>query len=297
MSNFDVSSHMIPGIYLVATSLNLVSSVDEKIESFATLKDGWDYGSGGPLSARLREQAHSWASIFQLQFHYVDAFPGRNKITLAAGIGEHYIEFIIEETGDGFRYGVAYDFKRKQKFYKTRLPLEEAVRLLQVASGEIWKLSTSSIQINTMPGRGHLYGTHSQITMEASQSLTWPAQTNRGWEFVGTLQNTTDTWVTSRATPQFFGDLTPMSSRKEHNLTMRMSMRRFTRLTNAFSKKIDNHCHALALYFVWYNFVRLHKAHRVTPAMAAGLTNTVMDVADIVAMVDEIEAQRSRKAA
>jgi hypothetical protein len=60
---------------------------------------------------------------------------------------------------------------------------------------------------------------------------------------------------------------------------MRMQMRRFTRLTNAFSKKIDNHCHALALYFVWYNFVRLHKAHRVTPAMAAGLTDKVMDVA------------------
>lgn len=80
-------------------------------------------------------------------------------------------------------------------------------------------------------------------------------------------------------------------------LTMRMSMRRFTRLTNAFSKKIDNHIHALALYFVWYNFCRLHKAHRVTPAMAAGLTDKVMDVADIVSLIDAHEAERSRKAA
>jgi hypothetical protein len=79
---------------------------------------------------------------------------------------------------------------------------------------------------------------------------------------------------------------------------MRMQMRRFTRLTNAFSKKIDNHCHALALYFVWYNFVRLHKAHRVTPAMAAGLTDKVMDVADIVRLVDAHEAEsRKQKAA
>ena len=80
---------------------------------------------------------------------------------------------------------------------------------------------------------------------------------------------------------------------ERHNLTMRMSMRRFTRLTNAFSKKTDNHCHALALYFVWYNFVRLHKV----PAMAAGLTDKVMDVADIVRLIDAREASPKRKAA
>jgi IS1 family transposase len=76
---------------------------------------------------------------------------------------------------------------------------------------------------------------------------------------------------------------------ERHNLTMRMQMRRFTRLTNAFSKKIENHCHSLALYFVWYNWVRLHKAHRVTPAMAAGLTRKLMDMKDIVALIDDAE--------
>jgi IS1 family transposase len=60
---------------------------------------------------------------------------------------------------------------------------------------------------------------------------------------------------------------------EQHNLTMRMSMRRFTRLTNAFSKKVDNHCHALALYFVFYNFVRRHQTLRVAPAMAAGISD------------------------
>ena len=73
---------------------------------------------------------------------------------------------------------------------------------------------------------------------------------------------------------------------ERHNLTMRMSMRRFTRLTNAFSKKIDNHIHALSLYFVYYNFCRIHKTLRVTPAMEAGLTDTLHDMGFIVDLID-----------
>lgn len=73
---------------------------------------------------------------------------------------------------------------------------------------------------------------------------------------------------------------------ERHNLTMRMSMRRFTRLTNGFSKKVENHCHALALYFVFYNFCRTHKAHRMSPAMAAGVTDTLRDMEWIVGLID-----------
>jgi IS1 family transposase len=72
------------------------------------------------------------------------------------------------------------------------------------------------------------------------------------------------------------------------NLTMRMHMRRFTRLTNAFSKKFENHAHMVAIYTVWYNWVRIHKTLRVTPAMAAGLTDRVWDMAEIVALMDEV---------
>lgn len=81
---------------------------------------------------------------------------------------------------------------------------------------------------------------------------------------------------------------------ERQNLTMRMQMRRFTRLTNAFSKKFENHCHALALYFVWYNFIKLHKAHRVTPAMAAGVIDRVLDMRDVVSMIEANETPRKR---
>ena len=76
---------------------------------------------------------------------------------------------------------------------------------------------------------------------------------------------------------------------ERQNLTMRMSMRRFTRLTNAFSKKIDNHAAALALYFVFYNFCRIHKTLRMTPAIAAGITNTLHDAELIVDLIDVSE--------
>jgi hypothetical protein len=68
-----------------------------------------------------------------------------------------------------------------------------------------------------------------------------------------------------------------------------MQMRRFTRLTNAFSRKLENHYHALSLYFTFYNFTRIHKAHRVTPAMAAGITDRLWSMADIVRLVDQAE--------
>lgn len=74
---------------------------------------------------------------------------------------------------------------------------------------------------------------------------------------------------------------------ERQNLTMRMCMRRFTRLTNAFSKKIENHCHAIALHFVYYNFVRIHKTLRVTPAMEAGLTKDVMSIEDIIRLTEK----------
>lgn len=73
---------------------------------------------------------------------------------------------------------------------------------------------------------------------------------------------------------------------ERNNLTMRMSMRRFTRLTNGFSKKVDNHDAAIALHFMHYNFVRIHSTLRVTPAMEAGVADHAWSVEDIVGLLD-----------
>ncbi len=79
------------------------------------------------------------------------------------------------------------------------------------------------------------------------------------------------------------------------NLTMRMHMRRFTRLTNAFSKKIENHAHAVALHFVYYNFCRIHSKLRMTPAMAAGISSRLWEVSDIVALLDAAEVKPAKR--
>ena len=80
---------------------------------------------------------------------------------------------------------------------------------------------------------------------------------------------------------------------ERQNLSMRMGMRRFTRLTNAFSKKCENHEHALAIYFMHYNFVRIHQTLRVTPAMEAGLANHVWTLEEIVDLLDRRTAERA----
>jgi IS1 family transposase len=77
------------------------------------------------------------------------------------------------------------------------------------------------------------------------------------------------------------------------NLTMRMSMRRFTRLTNAFSKKLENHAHMVALYALWYNFVRIHKTLRVSPAMAAGIETRLWSMEGVVHLMQRREYIRS----
>jgi IS1 family transposase len=80
---------------------------------------------------------------------------------------------------------------------------------------------------------------------------------------------------------------------ERQNLTMRMHMRRFTRLTNAFSKKVENHAHMVTLHFMAYNFVRIHGSLRCTPAMAAGVSKRLWDIGDIVQVIEDWEARKA----
>ena len=88
--------------------------------------------------------------------------------------------------------------------------------------------------------------------------------------------------ITGRGNPQ---DVST-SFVERQNLTMRMSMRRFTRLTNGFSKKIESLAHAVALHFMYYNFVRIHQTLGVTPAMQAGVTDKLWELDDIISLLN-----------
>jgi hypothetical protein len=82
---------------------------------------------------------------------------------------------------------------------------------------------------------------------------------------------------------------------ERHNLTMRMGMRRFTRLTNGFSKKLDNHMAMVAIHAVYYNYGRIHKSLRITPSMAAGLSDHVWSLEEIVMMADNYMPQPAKR--
>jgi hypothetical protein len=80
---------------------------------------------------------------------------------------------------------------------------------------------------------------------------------------------------------------------ERQNLTMRMSTRRFTRLTNGFSKKAANHAHSVSIHFMHYNFVRIHQTLRVTPAMAAGVATKFWEMTDLARVIEDWEAERA----
>src|ERR1700674_4037757 len=97
--------------------------------------------------------------------------------------------------------------------------------------------------------------------------------------------------------PTFFGSGTVVSTSfaERQNLSMRMGNRRMTRLTNAFSKKAENHAHMMAIYFMHYNFVRIHQTLKVTPAMAARITGELWEMSDMVKVLEEWEINQSAR--
>ncbi len=120
-----------------------------------------------------------------------------------------------------------------------------------------------------------LYGEPAAASTDAAARRYSPS------ECVGTRKAT----ITGKPAPEYIST----SYTERANLTMRMSMRRFTRLTNGFSKRVENHCNQLAIYFVFYNFARMHKTLRMSPAMAAGISDRLWDMSDIVALIDARE--------
>jgi hypothetical protein len=136
--------------YLGAVNTLSAQTVASKIESFAALPVGWDYGTGGPIAFPVINSALEWNDFLVQQGpSYTDAFPGSDgEIVLAAGFGDDYIEVIVES--DGRTVSVAHDFQRKQMLYRSYESQEEAKQLVRNIVGQRWNASTSFIQENTM---------------------------------------------------------------------------------------------------------------------------------------------------
>lgn len=181
--------------------------IEKKLSSFADLKVGWDYGSGGPIDEIVLFVARQWLNfIGQQGFSFRDVFPGsQGAVTIAAGIGDHFVEIIIEPD---LSVSVAYDFKNKQRFYRLRQSSEEAMKSVREALGEIWSASISSIQKNTVSTPDDLFVKHSGTIEDHYQSSKWFAPPKIAAQFVLICEPVTDIWVESVAIPQFSGDST-----------------------------------------------------------------------------------------
>ncbi len=107
-----------------------------------------------------------------------------------------------------------------------------------------------------------------------SHQLAKRVQIDEIWSFVGSKQKHVTPEIAEK---RVAGDVWTFVAIERQNLTMRMSVRRFTRLTNVFSKKIENHMHSVALYYMYYNFARVHQTLRVTPAMEADQSACVVN--------------------
>jgi IS1 family transposase len=142
-----------------------------------------------------------------------------------------------------------------------------------------------------LQGVRHSFGKDVDFAMMAKIYGTTPGDGGQRRYSPATLQGVTKTTITGN--PDDAHISTAYVERQ--NLTMRMHMRRFTRLTNGFSKKIDAHVNAVALHFAYYNFVKSHTTLRMPPAMAAGVTDHPWEMADLVAVIDAAEAKPGKR--
>ena len=135
------------GMYATLASFGPLQSVAEKIESFRDLQAGWDYGRGVPISENTIQRALAWNLILKLlRLPATDASPGSDgEVSIAVGCGDHYFEVIVEADDT---ISVAYDFQRKQVFYRLRKTPYEALKLIIEIAGKTSSTQRTIRQMN-----------------------------------------------------------------------------------------------------------------------------------------------------
>jgi hypothetical protein len=209
----ELGSLVIYGMIGVPT--DAASPIAQKLYSFANLPIGWDYGSGGPIPIEAISRALIWEQFLRAQgFFDNDAFPGGNgEVVISATLGDHYIEVIIEPNNTT---SVAYDFQRKQIFYRLNLSFSEAMQAITEAAGRIWNASDYYISVNTIRNRGSSLDQHLEIQKTTGFSPWWDqtasilldraSATTSGT----TINSTPESWTT----PQFSGSFNPVYFRQ-----------------------------------------------------------------------------------
>jgi hypothetical protein len=196
--------------YTASVSSGISTLAENKINSFAHLPEGWDYGSGGPITEDTRKIAIAWNDFLRSQwFLSTDASPGsEGEIAIAAGLGDHYIEIIVESDRT---VSVAYDFKRKQVLYQSRLSALEARELVMQLVEHIWNVFTSFTVTNIMQQKTGFSERHLRTIGGRYPLSGVNVFAPQGRQPVPTFVNTTDDSHESSASLPFFGDLTQIT--------------------------------------------------------------------------------------
>jgi hypothetical protein len=164
--------YMIPTTFVVGPVGIVARSTEDKINSFANLRDGWDYGAGGPIPKHTRDLAIAWNQVLRSQgLMDTDAFPGADgEIVVATGIGEHYLELIVEPDDS---ISVGYDFRGKQTAYRPNMQSMEAVQYILDLAGKICVSLGYYTLTNTTKNKASLLGQHFGTQRMTDAYLSW----------------------------------------------------------------------------------------------------------------------------
>jgi hypothetical protein len=197
---------------VLGRTISAVDPISSTIDSFGKLPTGWAYGRGGAIPERTLKLAHKWCATLRLQgYDNIEPFPGDEEVLLAVSDGDHYFELIVEADGT---VSIAYDYRRRQVFYRSHMTEEETLKTISEMKGRKWSASDFYIRVDTTRRSTNLHGSLLETQALTEHYLLWigtafgrqgaPSPT-----ISGTTTENTQLWFGS---PQSFGNLIPTKS-------------------------------------------------------------------------------------